>query len=135
MRQSIWIGFRPMMILVAVSNMAFAQEPPIGDLDIDEADARGAARQFYARAEDRFDCEVHEQSMRQLGDSNTTLYLFRVRTTGDECEGVLTFLTELAAREGQDDLVFREVPEPEPGIIDSPIPRGNDLIFEIDPDD
>ncbi len=114
--------------LLAIAQPVFAQS----GLDMQEADARGTAQEFISSAEDRFECEIEEYSMRELGSGTEIRYLFRLKVNGDECNDALKYLTNLAARD--DELLFRKLDSVADSNRDPVILLGQELIHEVNPE-
>jgi hypothetical protein len=111
-----------------LSQPVFAQN----SLDLKEADARESAFNLMSAAEERFNCEIEEHSMREIGKESDNLYLFQVRTEGDECDDALLFLTNMAARE--DKLIFRQLNKNYQRTDDPLILSGQVLVHEVNPE-
>lgn len=109
-------------------------EPVLGQnsLDLKEAVARDAAYTIMTAAEERFDCEFEEHSMRDVGSEPGVRYLFHVRTEGDECREAMIFITNMAARD--DKLIFRQAEDRNQRIADPLIYYDQVLIHEVNPD-
>lgn len=101
-------------------------------LDLEEADARSAAYTIMTAAEERFDCEFEEHSMRDVGSEPDVRYLIHVRAEGDECREALIFITNMAAR--GDKLIFRQVEDRIQRIANPLILYDQVLIHEVNPD-
>lgn len=99
-------------------------------LDLREADARNAAYEIMTAAEEQFDCELEEHSMREVGHG--VRYLFHVRAEGNECREALIFVTNQASRD--DKLIFRQVADADQMSGDPLILYGEVLIHEVNPE-
>jgi len=117
----------PFAVLM-LSQAVFGQN----SLDLKEADARETAFNFMSAAEERFECEIEEHSMREIGTASDIRYLFRVRAEGDECDDALVFLTNMAARE--DKLIFRQLESVGEQTGDPLIFHDQVLIHEVNPE-
>ena len=117
-----------------LSAMLMPTQPAFGQnaLDLNEADARESAYKLIEAAQERFNCEIEEHTMRDIGHEPQVRYLFHIRAEGDECDDALTYLTNLAAR---DDLViFRQVKSVDEQTDDPLILFGQVLIHEVNPE-
>lgn len=99
------------------------------NLDLKEADVRESAHTLMAAAEERFDCTIEEQSMREI---DSGLYIVRLKAEGDECNDAMVFLTSMTVRE--DEIVFRRLESTDdlpgdPLIFPSPV-----LVHEVNPE-
>ena len=117
----------PFAVLM-LSQAVFGQN----SLDLKEADAREIAYKFMSAAEERFNCEMEEHSMREVGAGPGIRYLFRLKAEGDQCNDALIFLTNTAARE--DKLVFRQLENIDQQTGDPLIFFGQELIHEVNPE-
>ncbi len=117
----------PFAVLM-LSQAVFGQN----SLDLKEADARETAFNFMSDAEERFNCEMEEHSMREVGAGSGIRYLFRLKAEGNECDDALIFLTNMAARE--DKLIFRQLESLDPQVGYSSIIDDQILIHEVNPE-
>jgi hypothetical protein len=117
----------PLAMLI-VSQPVFGQN----SLDLKEADARSAAYTIMIAAEERFDCEFEEHSLRDIGNEPSVRYLFYVSVEGDECREALIFATNMAARD--DKLMFRQIEHSSEQIDDQLILYDQVLIHEVNPE-
>ncbi len=84
-------------------------QPVLGQdsFDLNEANARDAAYTIMKAAEEGFDCELEEHSVRDIGNEQDLRYLFYLTANGDECHEAMIFIANM---ENQDDKVmFRQV--------------------------
>lgn len=91
------------LALLAICQTASGQN----SLDLEEADARNAAYTIMMAAEEQFDCEIEEHSMRAIGNDSGARYVYFVTAEGDECREALLFATNMAARDNK--LLFRQI--------------------------
>lgn len=117
----------PFAVLM-LSQAVFGQN----SVDLRGADAREIAYKFMSAAEERFDCEIEQHSMREIGTESDNRYLFRVRAEGDECDNALVFLTNMAARE--DKLIFRQLESVGEQTGNPLILHDQVLIHEVNPE-
>jgi hypothetical protein len=129
-------GVREFCIAAPLATLTICQ-PVLGrdSLDLNEADARDAAYTIMRAAEERFDCELEEHSVRDVGNEPDLRYLFYLSAKGDECHEAMIFLANMANQD--DKVIFRQVDESreqleqigDPVIFDDQI-----LIHEVDPE-
>jgi hypothetical protein len=117
----------PFAVLM-LSQAVFGQN----SLDLNEADTREIAYKFMSAAEERFNCEIEEHSMREVGARSSIRYLFHLKAEGDECDDALIFLTNMAARE--DKLVFRQLESVDEQTGEPLILYDQVLIHEVNPE-
>jgi len=111
-------------------------QPVLGQdsLDLNEAEARHAAYTIMRAAEERFDCELEEHSVREIGNEPDLRYLFYLSAKGDECHEAMIFISGIANQD--DKVMFRQVEQSgdqleqigDPLIFDDQI-----LIYEVNP--